>query len=554
MSLATLMLGTAAALLSVTCRASAEGPANASSTTTVVFVLVDDLGHGDLGFRGSEIKTPVIDKLATHGVILDNYYVQRACSPTRAALLTGRYNIRYGFASGVLKPLKPYGLALNESLLPQFLTPLGFTAHIVGKWHVGYWRWAHTPTHRGFNSFYGYYSGAEDYYSHMNGHGLDFRLDEGPNCGANCTKMLAQCSHEDQQEDYSTLLYTARAESLIAAHDYSASKLFLYLPYQAVHVPDQVPDRYKAPYSFPNPSRNTFAGMLACLDEGIGNITRGIQNRNEWENTLFILSNDNGAATGACGGASGAQNWPLRGGKCTAWDGGLRGTSFVYSEKLLSEAAEKGGFHMAGLAHVSDWLPTILGALGADVSAVIAAADTRGFPLDGVNQWPLISSPDHAARGTSLRPHVLLELDLYSSRDPNFGGDQHGGRGQSPYAALREGKWKLLLGNPGGGPVANAWWCTGPPCPFNVTTPPLPPGARTDYDASSVLLFDLEKDPGEQHDVSTTNAVVVARLRALIQGYNKTSSSSAQQGLPDDMRADPATRADGHAGTIFPWR
>jgi hypothetical protein len=195
-----------------------------------------------------------------------NYYVQRACSPTRAALMcvcstgvvcvpgweelmyswcvfywcrTGRYNIRMGFASGVMKPLKPYCLPLNETLLPQYLDPLGFVSHAVGKWHLGYYDWSCTPTHRGFSSYYGYYTGGENYYTHVSfGGGLDFRLDPVPNTTAAGTQMLAAESANDgkdgSQAGYSTILYAGRAVELVRAHDFSERGLFLYLPFQAV--------------------------------------------------------------------------------------------------------------------------------------------------------------------------------------------------------------------------------------------------------------------------------------------------------------------------------
>ena len=105
---------------------------SAASVDTVVLVVVDDLGSSDLGFTGSGIKTPTIDALASEGTVLDSYHVYRACSPTRAALLTSRYTIRYGLQSGVLEPAKPYGLALNETLLPQRLAS-GFASHAIGE-------------------------------------------------------------------------------------------------------------------------------------------------------------------------------------------------------------------------------------------------------------------------------------------------------------------------------------------------------------------------------------------------------------------------------------
>ena len=122
----------------------------------LVLIVADDLGYADLGYTGSEIRTPNIDGLANAGVKVANFYVQRACSPTRAALMTGRYNIRYGFQSGVLTDHNNYSLPLTETLLPQFVhRTLAAKTHAVGKWHLGYHRWEHTPTFRGFDSYLG---------------------------------------------------------------------------------------------------------------------------------------------------------------------------------------------------------------------------------------------------------------------------------------------------------------------------------------------------------------------------------------------------------------
>eukprot|EP00756_Hemistasia_phaeocysticola_P054366 Hpha_TRINITY_DN30294_c0_g1::TRINITY_DN30294_c0_g1_i1::g.27098::m.27098 len=313
------------------------GPATVPSPKHVVLIVADDLGYADLGYTGSQISTPNIDRLAAQGVKLSNFYVQRACSPTRAALLTGRYNIRYGFQSGVLKDRNNYSLPLTETLLPQFVQrAVPAACHMVGKWHLGFHRWEHTPTYRGFDSFLGYYSGAEDYYKHTGDcGGYDLHLAGTPRCGANCSRALWEA-----EGVYSTHLFTARAVSLIEAHD-TAGALFLYLPYQAVHEPDQVPAHYMQGYAFPSVegtnARNIFAGMLTCLDEGIGNVTAALERRGMLDDTLIWFQTDNGAATPACGGWTGAQNYPLRGGKCTAWEGGLRGTAFISGAGLAPE-------------------------------------------------------------------------------------------------------------------------------------------------------------------------------------------------------------------------
>jgi len=146
----------------------------------ILFILADDLGWSDLGFHGSVIKTPNIDKLAREGVILDNYYVQPLCTPTRSALMTGRYPIHTGLQHGVIHLDAPYGLPLEYSTLPQELKKLSYATHMVGKWHLGSFKWPYVPTRRGFDTSFGFWGGAEDHYNHSVNGFLDFRDDEEP--------------------------------------------------------------------------------------------------------------------------------------------------------------------------------------------------------------------------------------------------------------------------------------------------------------------------------------------------------------------------------------
>ena len=155
----------------------------------IVFSVIDDHGWSDAGFTGrSRATTPTIDAFANGGIRLLQSYVQKVCSPTRTAIMTGRYPHRMGmqspFCAGV-----PEGLNLNETLMPQYLNKVGYTSHAVGKWHLGYTSWNHTPTFRGFSSFYGYYGCAEDYFTHSDPlrndtFGIDFHDDKQANCCA----------------------------------------------------------------------------------------------------------------------------------------------------------------------------------------------------------------------------------------------------------------------------------------------------------------------------------------------------------------------------------
>ena len=551
------------ALIALAAAADAFSPAAQTKPRHLVLIVADDLGYADLGYTGSEIRTPNIDGLANNGVKLGSFYVQRACSPTRAALLTGRYNIRYGFQSGVLTDHNNYSLPLDETLLPQFVRRTrAAKAHAVGKWHLGYHQWEHTPTYRGFDTYLGYYSGDADYFTHQGScGGYDLHLAERPNCGANCSRPMWEA-----QGVYSTHLFTGRAVSLIEAHDPRLS-LLLYLPYQAVHVPDQVPPQYKLPYHFPRvlgtDARNDFAGMLACLDEGVGNVTSALRRSGLLDETLIWFQTDNGAATPACGGWTGGQNWPLRGGKCTAWEGGLRGTAFVWGAGILPSLR---GTTTTALMHTVDVLPTLVEAMGGDPNGLAAP----GYALDGVSHWAMLSGATKTrdttrdttrdatrdatralTSGTSRA--ILLECDPYASpwsnRPPSFvcGGDQHA----TPYYALRQGRWKLLLGDPGADDnlhpsIGNGFFCTGPPCPPTHNNSATLAGP---WSVDSVMLFDLEADPTESNNVAAAHQDVVRRLTVLVQQFNASAVDSSGVCAPSEPGQAPAK----HNGTCTPW-
>src|SRR4051812_36323518 len=154
------------AMLALVCLACPLALSAAAPRPNIVFVLADDLGSYDVSWRGSEIKTPNLDRLARAGATLEQFYVQPVCSPTPAALMTGRYPCRYGLQVGVVRPWAQYGLSLDERTLPQALHDAGYQTAITGKWHLGHYRPEYLPTRRGFDHQYGHYNGAIDYFTH----------------------------------------------------------------------------------------------------------------------------------------------------------------------------------------------------------------------------------------------------------------------------------------------------------------------------------------------------------------------------------------------------
>eukprot|EP00929_Paragymnodinium_shiwhaense_P079975 TRINITY_DN41695_c0_g1_i1.p1 TRINITY_DN41695_c0_g1~~TRINITY_DN41695_c0_g1_i1.p1 ORF type:complete len:519 (+),score=79.06 TRINITY_DN41695_c0_g1_i1:75-1631(+) len=448
----------------------------------ILAVIIDDLGFDDLGFRNeNQIKTPNFNALANDGVILNNYYVQPSCSPTRATIMTGRKPVHTGINYWI--PNEAYGLPLNETTLAQLFNARGFKSHAVGKWHLGFFKTAYTPTFRGFDSFYGYYEGSEDYFQHTTSGGLDFHDEQGQNCGPGCTKLV-----RDNAGQYSTNLYTKRAVDIIEAHD-ASTPFFMYLAYQGVHAPREAPDHYVKPYSqtIRDKGRRVFAGMVSALDEGMGNVTAALKAKGMFEDTLIFVTTDNGGPTTECS-TTGQSNWPLRGSKCSLWEGGTRGTSFLYWSGLPETAR---GLSWAGLSHAADWMPTLTSAVGSSVK------EGETLPLDGIDLWAAILS-----NATSPRAEVYYGIS----------------QGTTGPAVRDVTGNKLIIG---GGWGKGAW-----------SPQQLPNQSRSPQDfgklderahESDHMLYFLPEDPGEHKGVSAeSRADIHKSLLAIVDKYAAT--------------------------------
>jgi arylsulfatase A-like enzyme len=275
----------------------------------IVFILADDLGRDDCGFMGGkQIQTPHLDKLAAAGAKLDAFYVQPVCSPTRAALMTGRYPMRHGLQVGVVRPWADYGLPLNEQTLPQALKTAGYATAIIGKWHLGHNAPEYLPTRRGFDHQYGHYNGMIDYYTHIRDGGFDWHKDDQVN----------------RDEGYSTHLIAKQASKFVAENA-GKKPFFLYVPFNGVHTPHQVPESYMQPYGDLKGERKKYAGMLAALDEAVGQIVDSVEKAGARNNTLFIFSSDNGGPSPGVV----TDNGKYRAGKGTLYEGGVRVAAFA---------------------------------------------------------------------------------------------------------------------------------------------------------------------------------------------------------------------------------
>ncbi|XP_037075366.1 arylsulfatase I-like [Pollicipes pollicipes] len=391
----------AAGLLSLLSAAVAASAASARHRPPhIVLIVADDLGFDDASLRGSDqIPTPNLDALAATGVPLSRYYVHQLCTPSRAALLTGRLPVHTGLQTDVIYGAEPYGLALDEALLPQYLERRGYRCHAVGKWHLGFYREAYTPTRRGFRSHFGYWTGHIDYYDHT--------AHEGALWGLDLRRGLQLVGGAFGQ--YTTELFTTEAERLIGAHN-ASRPLFLYLAHHAVHAgnayaPLQAPAAARARFPWiTDERRRAFAGMVSELDASVGRVVSALAAAGLLNDTLLVFTTDNGGAVGGVD-ASAASNWPLRGGKYTLWEGGVRGTGLVWSPRLPRRSRP-----LSRAVHVTDWLPTLYEAAGG------RAADLRR--LDGVSQWAALSADpceftDLSPAQPQLRARLLALLERY---------------------------------------------------------------------------------------------------------------------------------------------
>lgn len=352
----------------------------------IVYFVADDLGWKDVGYHGGEIKTPNIDQLAETGVRLEQFYVQPVCSPTRSSLMTGRYPIRQGLQVGVIRPWADYGLPLEERTLAQALKEAGYYTSICGKWHLGLHERDYLPTQRGFDHQYGHYCGALDYFTHERDGGHDWHRND---------KAV-------YDEGYTTTLLGNEAVGLIE-HHIPETPLFLYVPFNAPHTPLQVPDEYLEPYQhIEDQKRQKFCGMVACVDEVIGQVVAALEAKGMRENTLILFHSDNGGPT-----RLGADNGPLRGGKGSLYEGGVRVPCVMNWPGHLESGEVK------GLMHAVDMYPTLITLAGGSIE--------QRLPLDGKDAWEMI-----AAGEASPREEILHNL--------------------TPGArALRLGDWKLVI-------------------------------------------------------------------------------------------------------------
>ena len=364
----------------------------------IVYIVADDLGWADVGFHGSDVTTPNLDQLAATGARLDQFYVQPMCTPTRAALMTGRYPLRYGLQTLVIPASQSYGLPTDEWLLPQALKEAGYTTAILGKWHLGHAKREFWPKQRGFDYQYGAQLGEIDYFTHSVGEKTDWYRDNKP----------------VDEKGYVTTLLGNDAVRFIDGQN-AKKPFFMYLAFTAPHTPFQAPQEYIDRYKqITDPNRRIYAAMITAMDDQIGRVLQALEKKGLRQDTIIVFHSDNGGNQSAhlageteVRGPLPASNGPYRGGKGDLYEGGTRVPSLINWPGSI-----KPGTVVDQMMHVVDYYPTLAKLAGASLN--------KSKPLDGFDLWPTISNGK-----PSPRDEVVYNVEMF--------------RG-----AVRKGDWKLV--------------------------------------------------------------------------------------------------------------
>lgn len=426
-------------LLLVALLASAPAGANAEKPN-VVLIVADDLGWNDVGYHNREMRTPHIDRLVAGGVDLDVHYVQPQCTPTRVALMTGRFPSRFG----------PHCTqASNDKALPDGTPTLasllrwgGYDTALIGKWHLGSKpEWG--PNHFGFNYSYGCLAGATGVYDHR------YRLTR---------PEFTRTWHRNEKfiDDKGHTTDLAAREAVGWIEKERTGPFFLYLPFQAVHVPLVEPDKWLAMNEhIERHDRRLFAASVSHMDDAVGRVIAALERTGQRDNTLVIFTSDNGGLWNHKGDTypppdprltNFSSNEPLRGQKSQTYEGGMRVPAFANWPGHLQPGK------VTAPLHAVDWLPTITALVGIEPDA--------SLQLDGTNVWPIVS-------GRQASPEDRTLYWVWGQKRNRV--------------ALRHGAWKIVRPEPA--------------APFE--------------------LYNLSNDPYEKVDLATSNPEKLAELKEI---------------------------------------
>ncbi|XP_075213982.1 arylsulfatase B-like [Lycorma delicatula] len=517
------------------------------SKPNIIFIVADDMGWNDVSFHGSDqIPTPNIDALAYNGVILNNHYVQPICTPTRAALMTGKYPIHTGMQGSPLSASERRTLPLNEKTIADRLKQLGYSTRMVGKWHLGHYSFDCTPVRRGFDSHLGYYNGFISYYDHL----LEDQGDNDTYGGLDFRRNLEPAW--EYQGKYATDVFTEEAVKVIKNHD-KKKPLFLYLAHLAVHAgnqgkwleaPQKIVDKFR---HIPDANRRTYAAMVSKLDDSVGEVLKALQETELLSNSIIVFLSDNGSPLNI-GYTNWGNNQPFRGEKFTVWEGGVRTAAAVWSPLIQNTSSVSKQF-----MHVTDWLPTLYSAAGGKLKDL--------GKLDGINMWPTITENKE-----SPRKEILLNIN---ERRNYYGGLVV--KKSTNDANGKPGTYKIIVGKaPDGAENGIRTLQDSLPISYNISNVLLSNAnealrqvTKKQVDENLVVklraeskfvcapaeklsecqtfcLFDLINDPCEQTDLFTSNDYTA--IATYMQGLYSTYNSTLVPQVPvifDEADADP---------------
>jgi arylsulfatase A-like enzyme len=377
--------------------------AHAAPLPNIVLIMADDLGYGDLSSYGAaDMQTPYIDSIAKRGVRLTNYYANSTvCSPTRAALMTGKFSDLAG-VPGVVRPdtNDSYGyLDPALELMPSHLKKKGYKTALIGKWHLGLSA-PNLPNERGFDLYRGHLSGMMDYYTHEH-HGLStLRHNETP----------------ISVEGHATDLFSDWAVEYLHEQQGSDRPFFLYLAYTAPHSPIQPPEenvtRVMERKSGLDEKRAKFVALVEHMDDGVGRVLTALEENGKLQNTLVIFISDNGGAEWLS-----ADNGPLRGGKQDLFEGGIKVPGMAMWPGKIKHGTTRDDVMLS-----MDWLPTFASLFGMEVA----------HAMDGRNMSAILLGGEAPANDRTL---------VWVRRE---GRDMMG----IPHYAVRQGDYKLVVNHP----------------------------------------------------------------------------------------------------------
>lgn len=452
---------------------SSPGPdGRIDSRPNIVILLADDLGWTDVSFHGGNIATPNIDRIAVEGAELSRYYVFPVCSPTRAGLMTGRYPIRFGAMRAVYPPWRKGGMDTSEWTLADILADAGYKHRgVFGKWHLGHSDKKYHPLRRGFTEFYGHYNGAVDYFTHEREGEIDWHAGFEPS----------------DDPGYTTDLIADAAARFIREHADDAEPFLCYVPFNAPHSPFQAKEEDLPLYANLPPARGFYQGfedvsmeanrearernrrilgaMVHSLDQGVGRILDAIDHAGISQETFVLFSSDNGGVRGI------GENTPLRGGKATVFEGGIR----VAAAARWSGQIPAGRKVDAPLANI-DVLPTAMRIAGVE--------RYHGKPIDGVDILDVLTGRQES-----------FERDLY-----NYIGQEGSHR---EYISYMTNEWKMIVFGP------------------DVTD------ESADDSARQRFLFHISDDMAEERNVVAENPELAASMYKKIKEFRALQPEGA---------------------------